>query len=251
MYALVTGASSGIGREIAKLLAKRGYGLILAARREERLIRLKEEIEEGCGVDVVVKPCDLSDVENARKLFEECRAYRVEVLINNAGFGKIGFFEDIGEKEELEMISTNIAAPYLLTKLFVNNMERGYIMNVASLAAFQPDPKMAVYGASKAFINSFSKAVGYELRRRGKPIHVCTVCPGPVETEFNDVAKGHFNVKAMSAERCAKIAVDGMFKKKRTVIPGFLMKLLYFASKITPEAARLSLSYNIQDKKTR
>lgn len=251
MHALVTGASSGIGREIARLLARRGYDLILVARREERLRQLKEEIEASCGVSVEVKPCDLAGTENVRKLFEECRGYDIEVLINNAGFGKIGFFEGISEEDELEMIATNVAAPYLLTKLFVNKMKRGYIMNVSSLAAFQPNPKMAVYGASKAFINSFSKAVGYELKRQKKPVHICTLCPGPVDTEFNDVAKGHFNVKAMSAERCARIAVEGMFRKKRMVIPGFFMKLLYFASKLTPEALRLFVSYRIQDKKTR
>jgi short-subunit dehydrogenase len=251
MHALVTGASSGIGREIARLLAKRGYDLILVSRREERLRQLKEEIETSCGVAVEVKPCDLSRIGNVRKLFEECSGYDIEVLINNAGFGKIGFFEDIEEEHELEMIATNVAAPYLLTKLFLDKMKRGYIMNVSSLAAFQPNPKMAVYGASKAFINSFSKAVGYELKRQKKPIYICTLCPGPVDTEFNDVAKGHFNVKAMSPGRCARIAVDGMFRKKRMVIPGFLMKLVYFASKLAPDAMRLPISYCIQDKKTR
>ena len=147
------------------------------------------------------------------------------------------------------MINTNITALYLLTKLFANSMEKGYILNIASSAAFLPDPKMAVYGATKSFVFSFSNAVNYELKRQDKDVSVSVLCPGPVNTEFNDVAGGSFNIKAMTAKRCAQIGVKGMFNKKRVIVPGALMKISRFFLPLLPAKLLLMLSYNIQSNK--
>ena len=250
MYALVTGASSGIGKEIAKTLAKKGYDLIITARREERLKQLKEEIEKETKSKVVTKVCDLTNAENINNLHKECSEYDVNVVVNNAGFGVIGFFNETDIEKEIKMIDTNITALYILTKLFTKSMKKGHILNVSSLAAFLPDPKMAVYGASKSFVLNFSKAVNYELKRQNKDITITTLCPGPVYSEFNDVAGGSFNFKAITAKKCADIAIKGMFKKKSVIIPGLKMKLTRFFSKITPSKLVLKISYNIQNNKT-
>lgn len=250
MYALVTGASSGIGKEIAKTLAKKGYDLIITARREERLKQLKEEIEKETKSKVITKVCDLTNAENINNLHKECSEYDVNVVVNNAGFGVIGFFNETDIEKEIKMIDTNITALYILTKLFTKSMKKGHILNVSSLAAFLPDPKMAVYGASKSFVLNFSKAVNYELKRQNKDITITTLCPGPVYSEFNDVAGGSFNFKAITAKKCADIAIKGMFKKKSVIIPGLKMKLTRFFSKITPSKLVLKISYNIQNNKT-
>lgn len=251
MNALITGASSGIGKEIAVLLAKKGYDLIISARREDRLKIIKSELENLYNIKVVIMVCDLALSENVIKLHKDCLEYDVSVFVNNAGFGKIGFFDKIPFKEEVSMIDTNIKAVYILTKLFSQSMKSGYIMNVASIAGFLPQPKMAVYGGTKAFVLNMSQAVNYELKKQNKNLHICTLCPGPVDTEFNDVAKGSFKIKSMTAKKCAEIALKGMFAKKDVIIPGKSMKLMRFFSKITPLSVVLPIAYNIQDKKTR
>ena len=248
MYAAITGASSGIGKEIAKLLAEKGYDLIISARREERLINLKKEIESNFKVNVVVATHDLSLYENAVKLHDDCQKYDVSVLINNAGFGKIGFLKDIPIMEELSMINTNIVSLYVLTKLFSASMKSGYILNVASSAGFSPQPGMAVYGATKAFVLNLSEAVRYELKKQNKDVHISTLCPGPVDTEFNDVAKGSFTIKSLTAKKCALSAVKGLFKRKNIIIPGVIMKVARI-SKFLPSSFVISAAYNIQKNK--
>lgn len=249
MYALVTGASSGIGEQIALLLAEKGYNLILTARRVEKLTALQKSITEKYSVNVITMFADLSKKEEVQNLHEKCKAYNITVLINNAGLGKIGFLSQTEQKDESFMIDTNITALYLLTKLFIKSMEKGHILNVSSIAAFQPDPKMAVYGATKSFVLNFSLAAGYELKKENKPLYISVLCPGPVNTEFNDVAGGSFGLKAMSAQKCARIAVKGMFKKKRVIIPGVLMKTVRLLSRFAPLALLLKTTYNIQDNK--
>lgn len=251
MYALVTGASSGIGREIVKLLAEKKYNLIITARRAERLEELKKLITAKYGVEVIVKAMDLSVPENAEELHNECLNYDVKVVVNNAGFGKIGGFDKIPLNEEITMINTNITALHILTKLFSVSMEKGYILNVASMAAFLPGPKMAAYAATKAYVLSLSRAVNYELKKNKKDVFISTLCPGPVNTEFNDVANAHFNIKALDAKTCAKIAVKGLFNKKPVIIPGFIMKVTHFLAKILPVKFILPFEYKVQDNKTK
>lgn len=250
MYALITGASSGIGYEIAKLLAKRNYNLIIVARRLSRLEKMKTEFEQKYHVKVVPKECDVSKEENCYRLFEEVKEYKASVLINNAGFGKVGSLANIPIEEEISMIHTNIIALHILTKLFIQNTKKGYILNVASAAGFQPGPMMATYGATKSYVLNMSLAVNYELKKRKKEIHITTLCPGPVNTEFNQVAHSDFSLKSISAKRCAKEAIDGLFKKKDMVVPGKDIKLLRIASKLSPMKLILPIEYMIQTRKT-
>jgi len=251
MYALITGASSGIGREIASLLAKRGYNLIVSARREERLLELKEALENGYGIKVVPVVSDLSESVGAQLLFNFCTDYDVEVLVNNAGFGKVGFFDDIELKSETDMIDVNIKSLHILTKLFSGSMKKGYILNVASSAAFSPSPKMAAYAAAKAYVLSLSRAVNYENKKLKKPVSVSALCPGPVSTEFNDVAGADFKIKAITPQKCAQAAVKGMFKRKAVIVPGFKMKLAKLGTKLLPSCITLPVMYKIQAGKSK
>lgn len=250
MFALITGASSGIGLEIAKLLAKRKYNLILVARRQDRLLALKNKLESKYNITVVTKNYDLSKEENCYLLFREVKEYEITVLVNNAGFGKVGYFENISLAEELDMIRTNIMAPHILTKLFVKEKQKGFILNVASMAGFQPGPVMATYGATKSYLLNLSLSVNYELRKSNKNIHITTLCPGPVDTEFNKVANADFNLSSITAKQCAKEAVRGLFQKQELVVPSLNMKLLRIASKLAPLKIILPMEYSIQTKKT-
>ena len=246
MYALVTGASSGIGKEIAILLAKKGYNLILVARRKKRLEDLQEYIDRKYSVQVLIKECDLSIRDNCFSLFEECKKYHIQVLINNAGFGKVGQFQKIPCEDEIAMIQTNIMALLILTKLYVNHMRKGYILNVASIAGFQPVPMMATYGATKAFVLNFSQSVNYELKRHHKKVSISTLCPGPVNTEFNQVAGAEFNLQSITAKKCALEAIQGLFSKKDVIIPSISIKVLHGLSKIAPNKIILPVEYKIQ-----
>lgn len=249
MYALITGASSGIGMELAKQLALKNYDMIITARRMENLLRLKEEINNISPVDVIVKSCDLSVPENCMNLVEECRNYHVTLVVNNAGFGKVGPFEKIALEDELRMISTNITALHIFTKLFSQSMDQGLILNVGSIAGFQPDPMMSTYGATKSYVIKLSRAVNYEFKRQGKNVHISVLCPGPVDTEFNKVAGCTFNLRSISAKRCAKVALRGLFKKKSVIIPGFSEKLAHFFVKFIPTRLVLPVEIKMQSQK--
>lgn len=251
MYALVTGASSGIGYEISKLLAKRGFDLIIVARRKNRLDKMKKVFEERYSIKVIPMEVDLSKEDNCIKLFYKVKHYPILVLVNNAGFGKLGRFEDIPLQEELDMIHTNIIATHIFTKFFIQEIRRGYILNVSSISAFQPDPIMSTYGATKSYLINLGLAISYELKRHKNNVSLTTVCPGPVNTEFNKVANTDFDLKSISAERCAKEAVKGLFKKKPLVIPGNDIKLLRIASKFAPLRLILPIEYKIQTNKTK
>jgi len=249
MYALITGASSGIGYEIAKLLAQKNYDLILIARRNMRLEKIKIEFEEKYHINVIIKQCDISKEDNCYQLFQEVKNYPIRVLINNAGFGKVGNFNEIPLEDEISMIQTNIIALHILTKLFIQEKKEGYILNVSSIAGIQPGPMMATYGATKSYVLNFSLAVNYELKKNNKNIHITTLCPGPVNTEFNKVAHADFNLRSISSKQCAREAINGLFQKKQIVIPGNDIKLLRILSKITPLKLILPIEYWIQTKK--
>ncbi|MBU1144458.1 MAG: SDR family oxidoreductase [Firmicutes bacterium] len=249
MYAIITGASSGIGKEIAFELAKREINLVLVARRTDLLEQLKKEIESTYQVKVVVKSLDLSNKENCFLLHKETLQYYPEIFINNAGFGKVGFFSDVPLEIELSMIDLNIQAVHILTKLYSQTMEKGIILNVSSMAAFLSTPFLSTYAATKAYVLHLSEAVNYELKKQNKDVRVLTLCPGPVATEFGKVAEATMSLKGMTAKRCASIAVKGIFKKKRIIIPGAQMKLIHFLVKIIPTSLILAISYRIQNQK--
>lgn len=246
MYALVTGASSGIGADIARALCKKGYDLILVARRTEKLEELKNELECNC----LVFSCDLSNPENCKKLFDEVKDNDIEILINCAGFGVFGNFAETDLDKEIDMINTNITAVHILTKLFVNKFlpqNKGYILNVASSAAFAPGPMFSSYYASKAYVLRLSQAIWEELRGTG--VHISVLCPGPVETEFNSVAKVSFTIGALQSPYVAEYAVKQMLKNKRVIVPGLKMKLARLGSKFVPSVISAKITHKFQKNK--
>lgn len=254
-YALVTGASGGIGLEIAKILASRGYSLILAARSGGKLEALKEEWEKSYQIRVQPFVCDLSRQEEVLKLFEYSLAFFPKILINNAGVGKAGYFTELSLKEDLAVLHTDVEAAHMLMKLYLQVAEEGYVLNTSSLAGFLPGPCMAEYGAAKSYLTSLSRSVNYELKRQGKKVSVSTLCPGPVRTGFDQAAgirkerKGIFAFGSLSAEKCAEYAVNGMFKRKEIICPGTGAKLMHLFAKVTPVRILLPIEYRIQSNK--
>ena len=232
MKALITGASSGIGKDIAREMSRKGYDLILVARREDRLIQLKEELK----TNVEIISMDVSSVENCQKLYEQAKD--VDILVNNAGFGIYGEFVDTDLNKEISMINTNIVAVHTLTKLFLQDMikkNRGQILNVASIGGFMPGPLMASYYATKSYIVRLSEGVREELRKEKSNVKISILCPGPVDTEFNKVSGGKFNIHSLDSKYVAQYAVDKMLKGKFVIVPGILMKLVRVLTKIVPD----------------
>lgn len=248
MKALVTGASSGIGYEISKYLAKRGYDIIVVARNRQALENLKEEIK----TNVQIVCMDLSVVDNCVKLYENFKDEHIDVLINNAGFGMYGNFDILDMNKEIEMINVNILACDILTKLFLKDMKKrdsGYILNVGSIAGFMPGPLMSSYYASKSYVVKLTQAIRKELKKCKSGVSVSVLCPGPVSTNFNNTAGVKFAVRPLSSEYVAKYAVDMLFKKKLVIVPGFTIKLARFFSKFTPDNILAEITYYIQTKK--
>lgn len=248
MKALVTGASSGIGYEISKYLAKRGYDIIVVARNRQALENLKKEIK----TNVQIVCMDLSVVDNCVKLYENFKDENIDVLINNAGFGMYGNFDILDMNKEIEMINVNILACDILTKLFLKDMKKrdsGYILNVGSIAGFMPGPLMSSYYASKSYVVKLTQAIRKELKKSKSGVSVSVLCPGPVNTNFNNTAGVKFAVRPLSSEYVAKYAVDMLFKKKLAIVPGFTIKLARFFSKFTPDNILAEITYYIQTKK--
>ncbi|MGN1031550.1 MAG: SDR family NAD(P)-dependent oxidoreductase [Butyricicoccaceae bacterium] len=248
--ALITGASSGIGRDIARELSARGWRLILAARRKDRLEALARELDTPCRICV----CDLSREDEVRALYEQTRSEPVEMLVNAAGFGLQGSFLATDLDRELEMVRVNICALHILTKLYLHDMvnrDHGYILNVASSAGFLAGPFFSTYYASKNYVVRLTQAIYEELRAQGSRVSVSCLCPGPVETEFNQVAGASFGVKAISSRAVARAAVQGTLNRKLTIVPGAGMKLSLFASRLAPEKLLLRINGHIQKNKGR
>lgn len=246
LKALITGASSGIGREIARLLAARGYELVIAARREDRL----EELKRTLGVPCKIACTDLSVRTEAERLFEENRD--VDVLVNNAGFGVFGAFDETQLSRECEMLDVNIFALHILMKLYLAEFKKrgsGRILNVSSSASFFPGPMFSSYYASKAYVTRLSLAVREELRREKSPVTVSVLCPGPVRTEFNDVAGVKFGIGSVSPQYAARAAVDGMFKGKGIITPSLATGFTRLISKLVPDSLAARVVYILQKKK--
>lgn len=248
MKALITGASSGIGRDMAKVLAGLGYDLIIVARRENLLEELKSQIN---GVEVTVEKMDISFPENCEALYKKYPD--IDILINNAGFGKFGEFEKIELNQELNMIDTNIVGLHVLTKLYLQKMkekDKGYILNVASSAGLLPGgPLMATYYATKSYVVSLTRAISEELKVSGSNVKISALCPGPVDTNFNNVANVKFSLKGLSSEYVAKYGIEQMFKGKRIIVPGWLIKCAVIGSKLAPANLVLRIAYNQQKSK--
>lgn len=226
--ALITGASSGIGAEIARLLAARGHGVTLVARRRDRLEALADELSHTHGVRAEAEERDLTSPEAREGLIAAVgrRGLAVDVLVNNAGFGNGGLFHEQDAETELRMVRTNVEALLHLCHAFVPGMVRrraGAVLNVASVAAFQPVPRQATYGATKAFVLSLTDAMSADLHGTG--VTATSLCPGPVPTEFGEVASIDENLMSLPGVSVApgdvaRAAVDGMARGKRVVVPG-------------------------------
>ncbi len=250
MLALITGASSGMGRDMARVLSKKGYDLILVARRKERLLELKKELE----TDVTVIAMDLSVVENNYKLYEKVRNKKIDVLINNAGFGLFGEFVKTDLDTELKMIDLNIKAYHILTKLFLQDFvkrDKGYILNVCSSAGFMAGPRLSTYYATKNYVTKLTMAINEELRVGKSHVIVCALCPGPVATEFNEVAHGTFAIRESSSYEVAKYAIDKLFVGKMIIVPTLLMKVTLFLNRFAPYRLSLYIAYKIQMRKSK
>ncbi len=250
MKALVTGASSGIGRDMARYLSSLGYDIIAVAQRENRLIELKNELK----TNVEVIPMDLSDKDNCIKLHEMVKDQNIDLLVNNAGFGVFGTFNETDLEKEMKLINTNITALHILTKLFLKDMEErnsGRILNVSSIASFAPGPLMAAYYSSKAYVLRLSQAIYKELKKKKSNVHISILCPGPVATEFNDVAGVHFSLKPLSSEYVAKYAIDKTLQNKLMIIPGFMNKAVRILSKLAPSKLAMEVVYHNQTNKNK
>jgi len=250
MKALVTGASSGIGREIARYLDKLGYDTILVSRNREALEKLQKSLKNKSKVIVM----DLQNLDNLKSLYVLVKNEDIDILVNNAGFGVFGEFTKTELSKEMDMLDLNIKCVHILMKLFLKDMKKrnsGYILNVSSSASFMPGPLMASYYASKSYVTRLTEAVSYELEKEGSKVHVACLCPGPVDTNFNKVAGVHFSVKPLSKEYVAKYAIDSMLRKKTVIIPGFKMKCAKFFSRFASNHFVMKFVYKIQKKKSR
>ena len=248
MIALITGASSGLGADFAKELSKEGYDLILVARSKEKLEKIAKELKSNVEIEVM----DLSVKENVYKLYSKYKG-KVDLLINNAGFGAFGKFVDSDLDNELNMIDLNIVTYHVLTKLFLQDFvkkDKGQILNVASSAAFEPGPLMSTYYATKSYIYNLSMGIYEELRRDKSNVKINILCPGPVDTGFNERAHVKFRVKSLQSKDVVKYTLKCMKKNKLIIIPGFTIKLGVFTNRLFSRKFIVKCTYKIQKSKT-
>lgn len=241
MLAIITGASSGLGREFARQLDAMGYDTVLCARREARLSALQAEMKNTCRIFCA----DLADPKNCTALFEAFP--QADILINNAGLGKFGGIQETRLEEDLAVLNVNVTALTVLTKLYFQaflRQKHGYILNVASAAAFMPGPYFALYYASKAFVLRLTQSIAREAKETG--VTVSAFCPGSVETEFNTVAGTSSSSRPISAEKAVQYALQKMFRKKIIIIPTLKIRAARIAAKILPENILAEISYIIQ-----
>ncbi len=250
---LITGASSGIGLEFAKQFAKDGSELILVARRRDRLELLAAELKAIYGTTSTIITSDLSLPEAPQQLMDQIHqaGKQVDVLVNNAGFGQLGEFDEIPLQRQLNMIQLNVSAVVALSHLCLPGMRsrrRGAILNIGSTASFQPGPNVAVYYATKAFVLSFSEALWKELRGTG--VTVTCLCPGPTKTEFGDESAMHdtpvFKHNAMNVSDVVKAGYRALRRGKRLVIPGVVNNLLATSVRFTPRGTLLDVMTMLQ-----
>ena len=247
MKALITGASSGLGRDIARLLSLKGYDLILVARRRERLEELKKEFQTSVQIFAI----DVTDLPSILKMYEELKDQKIDVLINNAGFGLFGFFNELDLISQEEMLKTDVLAMQNLMRLFIEKFEKdggGIILNIASFAAFTGGPLMATYYACKSYIYRLCIAINYELKLQESSVKISVMCPAPLKTEFQEKANVQFLTKTMASEKAAKIAVTNM-GKKLVIFTSLKFKIARFLLRFIPEGLALRFAYLIQRKR--
>ena len=246
MIALVTGASSGIGRDIARELAKRKYDIIAVARGREALENLKAELEKDYQVKVDVREQDLTDREGCKKLHQDIKGKygTIDVLVNDAGFGTCGKFTETDLEKEIKMIDTNVVALHILTKLFLQDMvkeDKGHILNVASIAGFMPGPLMATYYSTKSYVVRLTQSIRHELFKQKSKVKISALCPGPVATNFN--------LAEADSQYVAKYAVRLMFRNRTLIFPNFFIWLGRVFAKILPDQVSAFFCYYAQRRK--
>jgi hypothetical protein len=248
-YAVITGASAGIGLEFARQLSAKGYPLVLIARREDRLKHLAGQLKTKCEI----LTADLSREEECYRVFYQLQDKEVAFFINNAGFGDCGRFVETDLQKEINMIQVNVKAVHILMKLMLRKMQKqkyGYLLNVASSAGLMPaGPYMAAYYASKAYVASLTQAVARELYESGSRVYVGCLCPGPVDTEFNSIANVEFALKGISARYCVAYALKQMAKRQVVIIPTRLMQLAMTCGRFLPRKTYVQIAAYQQKKK--
>lgn len=232
MRVLITGASSGIGRDLAREFAKRKCDIILIARNVEKLESIKKELIDEYKVNAEYLSVDLSNREKCIELYNQVK--NIDILVNNAGLGDFGNFSKTELEKDFSIIDTNMTAMHTLTKLYLKDMKEkdsGKILNVASIAGFLPGPLMATYYASKNYVVRLSEAIREELRKEKSNVKISILCPGPVRTNFNNVANVKFEISSLSSEYVAKYTVNKLLKDKFYIVPGFQIKCAKFFQK--------------------
>ena len=271
MKALITGASSGIGKDMAKILNQKGYNLVLVARDIEKLEQTKKELEKSVQNEPTIEnnkiekayknskkatnkieiiQMDLSEEQNCIELANKVKD--IDILINNAGFGDCGRFSETDLNKDISMIKTNVIAYHILTKLYLKEMKKknsGKILNVASIAGFMPGPLMATYDATKNYIVRLSEAIREELKKEKSKVQISILCPGPVETNFNKVANVKFSLREANSMQVAKYAIKKLEKGKFYIVPGIDVKLARFGAKIAPSNFVAKITYKVQKRK--
>lgn len=250
MKVLITGASSGIGRDLAREFAKIKYDIVLVARNTEKLEELKKELVKEYDINVEYMSVDLSDRNNCINLHDKIKD--IDILVNNAGLGDFGNFSKTDLEKDFTIIDTNITAMHTLTKLYLQDMKEknsGKILNVASIAGFLPGPLMATYYASKNYVVRLSESIREELKKEKSNVKISILCPGPVRTNFNNVANVKFEISSLSSEYVAKYAINKFLKDKFYIVPGFQIKCTKFFSKIIPTPILAKCTYYMQKRK--
>ena len=240
-WTIITGASKGLGLEFAKELAKQRKNLILIARTESKLLKIQQELTQKYQIEIEIFSLDLSDLDKIENLYDKIKNknLKIEMLINNAGFGSFGSFKNLDLNTEINMINLNIIALVKLIQLFLPDLKetKGSILNIASIAGFMPIPYMATYSSSKAFVLNFSKALRQELAKDG--VNVSVLCPGPTKTDFFKIAKfttnNFFESQMMRADKVVKTALKKAIENQAVIVPGLKNKIMVFFTKILPQ----------------
>ncbi len=248
MKVLITGASSGIGKDMVRVMAKKVDELVLVARDVTKLEEVKKELENDVKIEIISK--DLSVEENCKEIHNQVQ--NVDILINNAGFGDCGNFTKTSLEKDLNMIKTNIIAYHILTKLYLTDMKEknsGKILNVASIAGFMPGPLMATYYATKNYVVKLSEAIREELKKEHSKVQISILCPGPVETNFNKVANVDFHLREANSMDVAKYAIKKLQKGKFYIVPGIDVKISRLGAKLLPTNIMSKFAYMAQKRK--
>ncbi len=244
--ALITGASSGLGRELAYNLSDLGYDLVLVARDKKGL----EETKKNCKTKADIYICDLSNEKEVKQLYEDNK--KVDLLINNAGFGLFGYFHETDLQKELDMIDVNIKALHILTKLYLSDFiknDSGRILNVGSVAGFQAGPQLSTYYSTKNYVVKQTLAISHELKELKSNVKISVLCPGPFNSKFNETAGAVFKSKNIESVEIAKYAINKMFRNKVIIMPGLRWKFSTFMSRFMPYNLLMKITSNFQSKK--